>query len=164
MSNEVIIDGCNVAECKHLWKDNSVIELNFCRINFDNNYFSNGIPCCDKCNKHPDCYFKQLQRAKAELEQYKIKYPIIDCYRCKNFQENKVLKAENEKLKEHLKQWQKFLSKGYCDCEVNENLREENERLKEEIKIQDNLAEHFRKEALYWAKKAEEIIKEAEND
>lgn len=65
------IDGVNVADCEHLWKDNSVIDLNFCRINFDNNYFSNGIPCCDKCNKHPDCYFKQLQRAKAKNEKLK---------------------------------------------------------------------------------------------
>lgn len=67
-SNKVIIDGVNVAGCEHLWKDNSVIDLNFCKINFDNNYFSNGIPCCDKCNKHPNCYFKQLQRAKAEKQ------------------------------------------------------------------------------------------------
>ena len=43
-------------------------------------------------------------------------------------------------------------------------LEEENEKLKEEIKIQDNLAEHFRKEALYWAKIAEDYIKVALND
>lgn len=86
--NEVIIDGVSVAECLYVENERCL------------NYIL-GYGCKD----NPNCYFKQLQRAKAE-----------------------------------------------------------NEKLKEEIKIQDNLAEHFRKEALYWAKKAEEIIKEAENE
>ncbi len=78
------------------------------------------------------------EKLKAELENYKIKYPIIDCYVCKNFQENKVLKAENEKLREKL---HKHISKGYCECEFSKNLKAENEKLKEEVADLEDLAE-----------------------
>ena len=66
MTKEIIIDGVNVAECKHFWNKQEATKLELCRVNFANNYFSNGIPVAEKCKKHPDCYFKQLQRLKKE--------------------------------------------------------------------------------------------------
>lgn len=60
--NEIYIDGCNVAECKYYhYKGCS----------------ANGL----QCKNCPDCYFKQLQRLKAE---------------------NEKLKAENEKLEKNI--------------------------------------------------------------
>lgn len=43
------------------------------------------------------------------------------------------------------------------------NLKAENERLKEEVEIRDNLVEHFRKEAINWAKISNDCIKDIEN-
>ena len=68
MENEVIIDGCNVAECKFFIKeyiedfpdDNGVRIERFCAIEQKQ--------CHDKVN----CYFKQLQREKAENKKLKL--------------------------------------------------------------------------------------------
>ena len=42
-------------------------------------------------------------------------------------------------------------------------LKAENERLKEEVETRDNLVEHFRKEAINWAKISNDCIKDIEN-
>lgn len=57
MGNSVYIDGCNVAECIESLTIEGYAEN--CRIT-------------NSCCKHsPNCYFKQLQRAKAENEKLK---------------------------------------------------------------------------------------------
>ena len=61
--NEVYIDGVNVAECEFFGK------YNVCKT-----YVNMPKPC--GCEYNPDCYFKQLQRAKAEIE--KLKAEIED--------------------------------------------------------------------------------------
>ena len=48
------------------------------------------------------------------------------------------------------------------EIQINE-LYEENERLKEEVETRDNLVEHFRKEAINWAKISNDCIKDIEN-
>ena len=70
MQNEVIIDGCNVAECEYF--NNVINEEPYCNIDEEHLY---------TCNSDNNCYFKQLQRAKAENEKLKAeldKYKRID--------------------------------------------------------------------------------------
>jgi hypothetical protein len=59
MQNEVIIDGCNVTECGFYLNHN---DLN-CACDMESS--------C-KCKENHNCYFKQLQRAKAENEKLKL--------------------------------------------------------------------------------------------
>lgn len=81
--NEVIIDGCNVAECEFFQseylEDNSVF-CEFCTLFYN------------ACLNNPDCYFKQLQRAKAEKQEKVLKMAEAEV-------EIEKLQAENEKLK-----------------------------------------------------------------
>lgn len=58
MSNEVYIDGVNVAECMYLNK--VVNEEPYCHLDEEHLY---------TCNSDEDCYFKQLQRLKEEIKQ-----------------------------------------------------------------------------------------------
>ena len=57
-NNEVIIDGCNVAECEFFGK------YNVCKA-----YVY--MPKSCGCDYNPNCYFKQLQRIKSENEELK---------------------------------------------------------------------------------------------
>lgn len=59
MDNEVYIDDCNVAECKYT---NGLYKGVYGCINLNLN---------PACSKNPNCYYKQLQRAKAENEKLK---------------------------------------------------------------------------------------------
>ena len=62
-----------VEECEYFWNTQEAENLELCKINFQNNYFSNGIPLAEKCKKQLNCYFKQLQRLKKENEELKEK-------------------------------------------------------------------------------------------
>ena len=97
---EIIIDGVNVTGCEHFWNIRDAEGLKICKINFDNNYFSNGIPCGERCSKHPNCYYKQLQRKEQECEEYKAqtKKYLADYY------------EENKKCEE-LKKYKKAVDK-----------------------------------------------------
>ena len=46
--------------------------------------------------------------------------------------------------------------------EIIAELKAENEKLKEEVETRDNLVEHFRKEAINWAKISNDCIKDIE--
>lgn len=62
--NKVIIDGCNVAECQYYFYEDTE-KAHTCRliqVDDDLHYI---------CKDNPDCYFKQLQRAKAENKKLK---------------------------------------------------------------------------------------------
>lgn len=109
MDKVIIIDGIDVSECEHFGIDS----MELCKINFDNNYFSNGIPCAEKCSNHSDCYYKQLKRLRhyqAEFEHELMNDYTYDGYISPNGftpidvikhikSELKRLQAENEKLK-----------------------------------------------------------------
>ena len=56
--SEIIIDGCNVAECEFYDKCNYTT----CMI---------GIQDYINCDKNPNCYYKQLKRLEAENEKLK---------------------------------------------------------------------------------------------
>lgn len=93
--NEVIIDGCNVAECKYFNK--VVNEEPYCNIDEEHLY---------TCSSDDNCYFKQLQRAKAENEILHITIEKLKGDLCiaedslRDYQEHyNKLEAENEKLK-----------------------------------------------------------------
>jgi hypothetical protein len=102
--NEVYINGCNVAECNMKCKDGDCA-LYYAELSNDNNELIYGFNCED----NPDCYFKQLQRAKAENEQLEEnKKRLVKMYERFKYtkQANKQyktiiknLEAENEKLK-----------------------------------------------------------------
>ena len=53
------------------------------------------------------------------------------------------------------------LGKKFAD-RISE-LEQENDKLKEEVETRDNLVEHFRKEAINWAKISNDCIKDIEN-
>lgn len=60
--NEVIIDGCNVAECEFYQIEANELypKAQYC-----------GSMRNTFCENEPNCHFKQLQRAKAENEKLK---------------------------------------------------------------------------------------------
>ena len=103
MSNEVNIDDVNVAECM---------------------YAANSIPIdCENdtcfCYENTNCYFKQLQRAKAELEQYKkskqASYEVMQREWNAAINEYRKIIIENEKLKNALEE----IMKSFKDFQIS---------------------------------------------
>lgn len=84
------------------------------------------------------------------------------------------LKAELQKFKDMAKKGlDEFKDVGGCwgcglqlqlnqDLEDIKQLKAENDRLREEVETRDNLVEHFRKEAINWAKISNDCIKDIE--
>ena len=73
MSEEIIIDGVNVAECGFYHPEYD----NYCHIALA---FSEDYGECLECQDNPDCYYKQLQRLKQEnkiLKERKDKYYLL---------------------------------------------------------------------------------------
>lgn len=59
MSEEIIIDGVNVAECEHcMYKGFKAFPQ--CKLNLDS--------FATACQQHKDCYFKQLKRLQETLK------------------------------------------------------------------------------------------------
>ena len=98
--DKVIIDGVDVSECIHL-KECKDRKNPRCLI-FDEKCHRIGFT--EKCEDI--CYYKQLQRARAEIEELKI-YIESNKQQVEEVEtlvmENAELKAENEKLKENNK-------------------------------------------------------------
>ena len=66
MTEEIIIDGVNVAECEFYY------EGECCQTNYKNEIFTKRCKCSDKL-----CYYKQLKRLEQEnkkLKEYKIEH------------------------------------------------------------------------------------------
>ena len=98
MENEVIIDGCNVAECKfytNLKMDCSLMPLQNLA-----------------CSKNPNCYFKQLQRAKAENDTLHITISKLKADLSQAETSLYAWKAENEKLKSRNKLYKKIIKEN----------------------------------------------------
>lgn len=95
---EVIIDGCNVAECEFFEPKAQVMQCHRCAIT-------------QRC-KENNCYFKQLQRLKSEFAE------VLDV-KCGTIA---ALKVENDELKAKLERI-KILANGrlsLCEgCEGN---------------------------------------------
>lgn len=118
MSEEIIIDGVNVAECEFL-RHCVIPDNEGCKID--------DSLCCDVGN----CYYKQLQRAKAENEKLKKDFKEEHAELLMSRAENERLKAthlqlQSSELKQHL---------GKVNCErENYELHKENKELKKENK------------------------------
>ena len=164
MSNEVIIDGVNVAECEFLGK------YNVCKA-----YVY--MPKSCGCDYNPDCYFKQLQRAKAENE----RLSELTCVNCGEkflsptgselYEKIVQLKAENEKLDEELRTYKKYkflfekARELYLEGkEWAKKCQAENEDLKDSLKRTVCQAECFRyKEAEKYKAENEKLKEWLEN-
>lgn len=144
MSNEVYIDGVNVAECKHH------LSTDYCEIQlmFQNNNFKLPYGKHLECYLCKNCYFEQLQRKtkecenaihnwqfseklyseiKTELEQYKkskqASYESMQREWNNAVNTLRDVDAENEKLKQALEEVEKYcnecnLKADYTACEV----------------------------------------------
>lgn len=112
---EIIINGVNVAGYEHFWDIGDAEGLKICKINFDNNYFSNGIPCGERCNKHPNCYYKQLQRKEQECEELKEKLNNIqdDCPSFGDCSYVQCVKDELNLIRQEAKVYKEELSANY---------------------------------------------------
>lgn len=94
MDEEIIIDGVDVAGCRHYDKTLKHEHVFNCYENCD-------LPIY--C-KNKNCYYKQLKRLEFELKVTKADYEASE-------QENAELKAENETLKEEITELEeKFLT------------------------------------------------------
>ena len=95
MTKEIIIDDVNVWSCKHY-----DLENNYC----DQSYLGEGgllknTKNPKRCEQSPNCYFKQLQRLKKELE---IKEKQSEHFMIGSGEVLDKLKQENEQLKTKL--------------------------------------------------------------
>lgn len=180
--SEIIIDGCNVAECE------------FYKVMEDCDGIHDICELYDEyCNTKKNCYFKQLQRAKAELEQYKKDIKDgVGCIQCKEKLENCALKLELEQYKKSTQATYDYLeiernrlvsetkilkadieelkeSNDSYDIDVRallsekDKLKAENEKLKKEINLYNCSANCYKyKESEKYRKALEEIKKIAE--
>lgn len=107
MTKEIIIDGCNVAECEYLQEDytrydlcgNEHEEHNKCEI------MTAYEDLINECQDNHNCYFKQLQRLKKELE---IKEKQSEHFMIGSGEVLDKLKKENEELKKRCEELDKM--------------------------------------------------------
>lgn len=153
MENEVIIDGCNVAECMYYdYEDCSASAV------FDT---YGELINCQECKEIEDCYFKQLQCVKAKNEKLKslINMHLTTFDECcanglimsNNMSEvlnlkatdkmefKQYYKAENERLKDNLSDAEAIILTYQTELKElyksNDKLQAENEKLKKEIML-----------------------------
>lgn len=75
MTEEIIIDGVNVAGCYWKCKDGDCA-MYYADLSADNNELEFGFNCED----NPDCYYKQLKRLEQENEELKKEVKQIRTY------------------------------------------------------------------------------------
>jgi chromosome segregation ATPase len=108
MSNEVIIDGVNVAECNRFCKTDNYNETNKCWSDISESY-SDCKPKEYQCLFYVEQIEKQLQRLKAELT---VQKAVAKGFSEGLAQTEKLLekaKAENEKLKKQINDAEKYI-------------------------------------------------------
>ena len=99
MSESIIIDGVNVAECEHfqlLYNSSDEVELYWCNKN---------VECKDIC----DCDYKQLQRLKAENEKLKKQYNCYSCDTCNGKEDYRNIKRHCENAIKSVHKYQQAL-------------------------------------------------------
>lgn len=121
MANKTIIDGIDVSKCS--WCDYEPNTEPYCRINDGEDL---------NCEENPNCYYKQLARAKEENEKLKSQLSnnqqeddrgYCETYDCKHFNNLKECQKQNcwykNYSKEHIKnvQLKKQLQAKEQECE-----------------------------------------------
>ena len=119
------IDGCNVAECKYF--NNVINEEPYCNIDEEHLY---------TCNSDNNCYFKQLQRAKAENEKLKSRNKLY----------KKIIKENIEKANNNFMILTACLQGNLSIDEVKEyvKLNAKNDELKRKLKSYKQALEDIR--------------------
>lgn len=99
---EIIIDDVNVAECEFLYDDDCLCKLGI-EYGYDGETFGRF------CKGNNNCYFKQLQRLKAENKNLKTENTKL---KNKNQQMSGCI-TENEKYKQALKEIKEYCLEWY---------------------------------------------------
>lgn len=110
MSEEIIIDGVNVAECEYYFKDNGVIAPDGTSERTD--ICTSPEHTCennDSCYCNKDCYYKQLQRLKQENEELKEKINSYICSaNCYKYKEAEKYKQALEEIRDIVEEQCKY--------------------------------------------------------
>lgn len=145
MTKEIIIDGCNVAECEY-----AILPKNQCPAKSMPYAKETSCIACKEhntklnfCKNNPDCYFKQLKRLEKENEELKKEFEQYKRY--------KFLFEKAKKLKGKTDKWAR-------------NCLKENEDLKDTIKRFVCQAECYKHKEAHKYKQTLEEIREIAKD
>lgn len=138
---QIIIDGIDVSECIYFKMNNKMPMCRACNSGVGSPY----------CEYHKDCYYKQLKRKEQECEKLKAELKnfqdmarkgldefkdVGGCWGCglqlqlnQDIQDIKQLKAENDELKEKVKE----LRQGWINCDNERNLQEANSEFRQRV-------------------------------
>lgn len=165
MTEEIIIDGINVAGCYWKCKDGDCA-MYYADLSADNNELEFGFNCED----NPDCYYKQLKRLEQERDELKKQNAILLGQLVINdgedvtvqisqsqFDEYNELKQENKALKDNNNHLQVIIDDGRAE---NKRFREENK----ELKAYKDVNEDFKKAWDELNKKYTEVLKLAKEN
>lgn len=91
MTEEIIIDGINVAGCYWKCKDGDCA-MYYADLSADNNELEFGFNCED----NPDCYYKQLKRLEQENKELRQQYNCYACDTCQGKEDYRNMKRHCE--------------------------------------------------------------------
>lgn len=163
MTEEIIIDGVNVARCEFF--DNGEVK-NACLLGYREDAVNNFSP---NCEDNPDCYYKQLKRLEQDSKQLTQwldearRNADFWCDKCTSLeQENKSLYEEKNCLHKIIDRllenagYSKDIASAedfedvYENMQIKRNelveLEQENERLKKEVRLYDCISKWGEKE------------------
>jgi len=108
MTEEIIIDGVNVAECEFYY------EGECCQTNYKNEIFTKRCKCSDKL-----CYYKQLKRLEQERDKL-----IEFC-----------IQLDKAKSEQHLQWQQRCTEIRNEDLKQIDELKQENKQIKKDVQL-----------------------------
>lgn len=171
MTEEIIIDGINVAGCEYL----RIVGANWwCECNNGKEYGTKTrVTACGGCKYNSNCYYKQLIRLEQELNDLRqvrkdtpdIQEPYVVLYRQIKKQYHK-LEQERDELKKLNEE-----ASAIIDCKkgtiaslakVRDELKQENEKLKKELESQKGLITVGGKAQYQYLQKIEKLEQENE--
>lgn len=145
-----VIDGIDVQDC-HEWYSLPDSKL-YCKISNEGDF---------TCKSNPNCYFKQLARAKGEIEKWKHQAELGSDTTDRLTKDIERLSEENEKLKSQIENEKQALQIDIDNLnQACLDLSQENEELKHQIEDVDTLCSE--KESLIdkLAKKSQRLTSE----
>lgn len=137
MSEEIIIDGVNVAGCEHL------TEIKGCWLSTCDYLPYKGNITNQLCKYNDNCYYKQFKRLQEENEKIKKQYNCYACGNCNGKEDYINLEKHHKGLR---KQFDELAKRNNILSLRIEELEKENEELKEKVNIYENsiIANHDR--------------------